>query len=150
MKQTIKYIKGTQNRYAVDNQGNVYSFTRKNPHIMKPVYSKSKGCYCVGFHLGNQKYKFHTVARLVYEYFKGEIPDDRYIVHIDGNIQNNHINNLKLSDNKSRSAKIDANTAKSIRILSNSYTAKEIAIMLNISYQIVWNVLANKTWTQQS
>jgi hypothetical protein len=36
--------------------------------------------------------------RVVYEYFKGKIPDGMHVHHIDGNPQNNNINNLTLVD----------------------------------------------------
>lgn len=41
--------------------------------------------------------KWIRIHRLVYTYFKGDIDEDAIIDHIDGNIFNNHIDNLRLS-----------------------------------------------------
>lgn len=41
--------------------------------------------------------KREGVHRLVYRYFKGEIPKKMVINHLDGNKKNNHIDNLELT-----------------------------------------------------
>lgn len=47
---------------------------------------------------GKRYYRF--VHRLVYETFKGEIPEGLFINHIDSNKLNNHIDNLELVSSK--------------------------------------------------
>lgn len=41
--------------------------------------------------------KSEGIHRLVYRYFKGEIPNGMVINHLDGNKRNNHIDNLELT-----------------------------------------------------
>ena len=44
--------------------------------------------------------KSYLVSRFVYECFKGNIPDDKEVDHIDNNKENNSINNLQLLTHK--------------------------------------------------
>lgn len=48
-----------------------------------------------GYKIVKINYKHHSVHRLVYEYFGNDFNQDYHIHHIDGNKQNNHINNLQ-------------------------------------------------------
>ena len=45
---------------------------------------------------GKQKRRYITVHKIVFETFKGDIPNDLTIDHIDNNCKNNNINNLQL------------------------------------------------------
>ena len=44
----------------------------------------------------NNKHKFYSVSRFVFECFKGEIPSDKQADHIDNDRKNNSIYNLQL------------------------------------------------------
>lgn len=50
----------------------------------------------------NGKKESITEARLVYAWYKGDIPKNTDIVHIDGNVLNNSPDNLMLSPRKGR------------------------------------------------
>ena len=61
-------------------------------HIIKPRYTSRYWYVCL-MHNGIKKY--YRVHRLVYKAFVGEIPEGMVIDHIDGNRNNNNINNLR-------------------------------------------------------
>lgn len=64
-----------------------------------------------------KSYKLH---RLIYEFHHGEIPNGMQIDHIDGNVSNNKIENLRLAEhgqNRSNS-KCNANSSTKIKGLS--------------------------------
>jgi len=44
----------------------------------------------------------HMVHKLVFTHFIGEIPDNHYVYHVDGNSTNNRIENLNLREGKKK------------------------------------------------
>jgi len=86
--------------YDINEKGTVVSYAKnKKGKILKPQKaSQSKKKY-TQVRLFNDEYrrgKLQYIHRLVWETFKGEIPADREIDHIDGDPHNNHIDNLQL------------------------------------------------------
>ena len=51
--------------------------------------------YLINTFCGNKKTQTVALHRLIYRYFKGEIPKGYHVNHIDGNKQNNNIRNLE-------------------------------------------------------
>lgn len=49
-----------------------------------------------GYHIINIKHNAYSLARIIYIYHYGDIPENLYIDHIDGDRQNNKIENLRL------------------------------------------------------
>ena len=76
--------------YYVSKEGFVYNLD-KNIQIR---FENSGDYYRVQCHY-NLKGKHFLVHRMVYECFKGRIPKNKEINHIDGNPHNNHIDNLE-------------------------------------------------------
>jgi len=74
--------------YIVHEDGKVWS--KRRSRFLKP--SKNNA----GYYQLNIDGKFIKVHRLVYQCFKGVIPDDLEVDHIDGNKENNHTSNLQL------------------------------------------------------
>lgn len=58
---------------------------------LKPLNAKKCGYYCIS--VNNKIYDWH---RLVYEYFKGKIPENLCIDHFNNNRLDNRIDNLRL------------------------------------------------------
>jgi len=82
-------------RYDVYKNGDVISHVRKIPRKLKRMNHN------IGYH----RYKMVSdagkqciiyVHRVVAEAFKGKIPDDMEVNHLDGNKQNNHLSNLEI------------------------------------------------------
>jgi len=89
--------------YKIDADGNVYSFRgKKNGYKLKGIHSSQSRRYLqVGLYspFGNRP-EFKYIHRLVWETFKGEIPKDMQVDHIDGNPANNKLTNLRLLTHK--------------------------------------------------
>ena len=95
MAKTIKdYFK-----YTITENGDVYSMKWTKPRKLKPQRaSQSKKGY-VQVRLFNEDYKkgrLQYIHRLVWESFRGDIPKDKEIDHIDGNPRNNKLSNLQI------------------------------------------------------
>lgn len=93
MKEIYKPIDGYEGKYAVSNLGNVMSInylnTRK-PKVLTPI--KHHGGYLI-VHLGAGKIKMiHT---LVAKAFIPNPDGKKFVNHIDGNKQNNKVDNLE-------------------------------------------------------
>ena len=87
------------NGYTITQQGNVVSHKQTKPKFLKPqrATQSKKGYYQVRLFNGEyQKGKLYYIHRLVWETFKGEIPNGYEIDHMDANTFNNNIENLQL------------------------------------------------------
>lgn len=92
MQEIYKPIKGYEGLYEVSNLGNVKSFKRSEPKVLKP--KMIKGYSIVSLCIKGQR-KQIAVHRLVAEAFIKRIPDKNEINHIDGNKTNNSVDNLE-------------------------------------------------------
>ena len=79
--------------YLASNCGKILSLKQKEKKILKLVLN-SNGYFYFNLY-ENNKHKFYSVSRFVFECFKGEIPSDKQADHID-NKENNSISNLQL------------------------------------------------------
>ena len=48
----------------------------------------------------DSKTNHHFIHKLVYQHFIGEIPPNHYVYHLDGNVKNNRVDNLRLREGK--------------------------------------------------
>ena len=100
---TLKDIKGYEGLYAITEDGRVWSYLKNK--WLKP--SNNRGYKHVNLHKDG-KIKMFLIHRLVYETFKGPIPKEMTVDHIDGCKDNNHILNLQLltrGDNSRKACK---------------------------------------------
>lgn len=97
---------GFEGCYAVSNLGRVKSLDRVLKHkthgtwhikerLLKPGYVGPGKYLGVSFHLGNGEMENHKVHRLVAEAFIPKVEGKDFINHIDGNKQNNTVENLE-------------------------------------------------------
>jgi hypothetical protein len=86
-------------KYTITESGEVYSTKWGYPKQLKPQRaSQSKKGY-VQVRLFNKEYpkgRLQYIHRLVYESFRGDIPNDYELDHIDNNPRNNNLSNLQL------------------------------------------------------
>ena len=95
--QNIKfYIHPIYNQYSASKNGQILSNNRKK--ILKLGSKSGNGYKYFSLYAINTQ-KSYSVSRFVYECFKGNIPDDKVVDHIDNNKINNKINNLQLLTN---------------------------------------------------
>lgn len=111
-----RWIKDYEGLYQISNYGRLKSFLsdKENGQIRSNV-NKNGWYFTVNLcsHNGRNK-KTVRIHRLVYETFVGDIPKGFHIHHIDGNRQNNRIDNLELvhpSDHASKSINIHDNVS---------------------------------------
>ena len=78
-------------RYFVSRDGNVYSL--RSTKYLKPI-KKNTG-YLYVFLYNHKGMKKHYIHLLVLNAFRGRKPEGYESRHLDGNNQNNHINNLE-------------------------------------------------------
>jgi len=97
MEKELKQINNFE-KYFINEDGQVYSNFKRGLYLLKQQKaSQSKKKYLqVRLFSPEQKGVLHYVHRLVWETFRGEIPEDLHIDHIDGDPSNNNINNLQL------------------------------------------------------
>lgn len=149
--------------YTVTEKGEVYSYRQTKPKQLKPrVVSQSQKGY-LQVSLYNKKCKRSKkgqllpdqiyIHRLVWETFKGEIPEGKEIDHIDNDTRNNHIDNLQLVTRRSNMLKY--NEEKWGRLTydmideireykQQGFNIQEIADKVGKSYTTIWRVLNNK------
>lgn len=143
--------------YFITENGELYSHKRKNIIKLKPEYIRSGYIrYKVSVNGVERKVLAH---RLVYETYKGDIPEGLFINHIDGNKRNNNINNLELVTNKENvihavktnliqsgenhiSAKVSDDTLiKMIKDVDSGETARSVSLKYNVSQGYLYRIL---------
>ena len=91
-----KEIEGFCGKYKVNYLG--YVKNGESNHIIRFNKSSSNLLRVGLYDDGKTIMKF--IHNLVYETFIGEIPNNSYVKHIDGNVSNNRIENLFLTEEK--------------------------------------------------
>lgn len=107
-----KEIKDYQD-YTITESGHVYSKKWNKPRLLKPqrASQSKKGYFQVRlYNVSGELGKLNYVHRLVWETFKGEIPDGYEIDHIDGDTSNNSLSNLQLLTRRENTRKYRVET----------------------------------------
>lgn len=95
MEEIWKDVVGYDGLYQISNLGNIYSL-RKNK-ILKPLENRY-GYLIVNLYIGG-KMKTHSIHRLVLLSFDGVDKSDLFVDHVDRNIKNNSLSNLRWCTN---------------------------------------------------
>ena len=125
--------------YLASRCGKILSLKRKEKRILK-FHIRGKGY--LGFRLfENNVHKDYSIHRFVYEAFKGEIPSDKQVGHIDSCKENNSISNLQLLSPKENLQKSNCK-----KVISLNIETKEEKIFDSLSqaaefYQIAINTV---------
>lgn len=80
--------------YEISNRGNLRCKSTLEPR----QFSKHRGCYTCKLKVGNNEFKLVRIARLVAQYFLPNDEDLRFIKHINGDVYDNRVENLKWSE----------------------------------------------------
>lgn len=165
-------IKGYEGLYQVSNYGNVKSLERRTKVVYGETtyYRRHKSCILKPVKSTNGYLKVtladeynvkreHSIHRLVALHFL-EYRQDLVVNHIDGNKENNHIENLELvtiyenndhalyNELNIGSSKLNHNDVKEIRRLyaTGNYTYQQLAEKYNMTYGSIYNIVKYKTW----
>ena len=112
--QNIKfYSHPIYSKYSASKDGQILGKNRKK--ILKLGTNFAKGYKFFNLYVDNNS-KTYLVSRFVYECFKGNIPDDKEVDHIDNNKENNSIKNLQLLTHKENIRKSNCKKVKSFNI----------------------------------
>lgn len=152
----MKYIKNTNNQYAVTVDGKVISYSKRGKGL--PIKPKLNGH---GYHfvnvLVNGEYRRYMVHRLVAEYYLEDYSPDKMVLHIDDNRQNNHASNLKIGSHAENSidmmhngnhknSKLTIEDVKKIRVELKYRPYRQIAEDYGVSKESVYGILSGRTW----
>ena len=107
------YVHPIYSQYSASKKGQILSKNRKK--ILKTVPNSVNGYLYFCLFINNVP-KSYLVSRFVYECFKGNIPDDKEVDHIDNNKENNQIDNLQLLTHKENTRKSHCKKVKSFNI----------------------------------
>ena len=153
--------------YLITSKGDAWSLRRKKPRKLKPqkVTQSKKGYLQVRLfnehtRRGNQlskgvapqKGQLHYVHRLVWETFVGEIPEGKEIDHIDGNPQNNNVDNLQVITRReninkhwypNRKVNLRLHRDEIIKDYQNLKTLKLVSLKWEASVQLMGRVIKN-------
>lgn len=151
--------------YLVTNFGRIYSL---NTNRFLKQHKNRGGYFSVNMCIAGLKPRNARVHRLVARAFLEEMPEDKPDVnHIDGNKENNRIENLEWSNkslngfhahklglnvcnpqkgSKHGMARLSDEDIKTIRELKKTETNKQIASRYNISTTHVWRIVTNRGW----
>ena len=95
------YTRPIYSQYSASKDGQILGKKRKK--ILKGTIF-ANGYKYFTLYAGNIS-KSYLFSRFVYESFKGNIPDDKEVDHIDNNKENNSIKNLRLLTHKENTRK---------------------------------------------
>jgi hypothetical protein len=126
----LKQIKGFPN-YYISACGEIY--TLNHDVWSKKVTQKNKkyGYYCVNLYRKCKAYKKY-IHVLVYEAYKGPVPKSCVVDHIDRNIENNTIDNLRKanrSQNRINAVKLKQTTSKHKGVYWDKAKSRWIAVL---------------------
>jgi hypothetical protein len=164
MKEDFKPILGYEGHYEINSEGVVKSVKRGQSKILTPALTKC-GYQQVNLYLHGRKTKL--VHRLVWETFKGEIPNGMLVLHGEGVSRDDCcIDNLSLGsyeDNLGRDRRRDGTTPKGENNCKAKLTEQQVAYikarlrdnefsrtlsqLFNVGMSAIQDIRKGKTWS---
>jgi len=147
--------------YSVSSDGQVrreLTRTSGKQGTLKTVGPDSAGFQCVCLSRPNDRGRQIAVHRLVWKAFRGPIPINKIIVHIDGNRLDNSLANLKevprgslarrnVPNAKAKNEKLDDKDVENIRLdRAGGLTIRQLATNYGVSIVHARNVVLGRAW----
>lgn len=120
--ETFTHLKGFGRSYLFSNYGNIYNVKTKK--FVKTQKTKTSNNIITQLKRRG-KYRVYTVSSLIMRAFTKGLPDNIRVSHIDGNLNNNKLNNLCIY-NKYHRFKKSNNDKEDIVVFNNQYQAIQI------------------------
>lgn len=144
-------IKGYEGRYEITTDGEIFRFFKNGKKRHLKGYRKNN-TYCVKLTDTAGKATEYSYGRLVYESFKGTIPDNYVIKHKNNLVSDNRLINLRIVTMSERGKNTGPSSrSKPVELLNDngkvieSWTsARKAAKDLFVSYQTVMDICNKK------
>lgn len=147
-------------KYFINEKGEVYSNFKKGLYLLKQqkATQSKKGYRQVRLFSDVHKGILLYVHRLVWETFRGEIPEGMHIDHIDGDTSNNHISNLQLITPSNNSKKYHRKQNNYYRTKRNEIlkdylelgSTADVAKLWGCSPSTIWYVVTNQVLARRN
>lgn len=132
--------------YEVDlENGDIISCKLRHKKKMKPT-NRGNGYLCVPLFI-NGKSRTCLVHRIIMLSYLGFIPNNKHVDHIDGNKNNNKLNNLQLlsqvNNSRKSNCKLTKISVEDILTLRNYYNIPVVIIsdMYSVDIKTIYNIL---------
>ena len=150
-----KFIQGFNNQYIIYDSGEVYSL--KSNKFLKQILSPQGYLYVNLSNNGSFKHMF--IHQLVAKYFLESIQGKIVVHHIDGNKQNNNIDNLQYVTNKEniqkasednllafgeRNGQAKLSSIEVEEIKNSILSSRQLGKMYGVSHVTILNIKNNK------
>lgn len=161
--ETWRDIAGYEGKYTVSNHGRVFSTPRPGTRGGELAQVLCDGYRRTSLQRGAKDQRAVYVHRLVLEAFVGPRPDKHEAAHLNGNRQDNRVENLawvtkKVNHShkvlhgtaqrgeKSPSAKLTECAVQQIRAMYRKKTQRDLALMFGVSLSAIQRVHGGATW----
>lgn len=129
MTERWKRVRGFEDFYAISNFGRLMSFKVKKEGKILKLTNKKGDYFSVVLTAPGKKAKSTRIHRLVAEHFIKNPHGLKYVNHIDGNKQNNHVSNLEwctASHNVKESMRLHKDQCKAMNLYNTDIRPKKI------------------------
>lgn len=151
----MKYIKDTNDRYAIDEEGNVYSFRKGKPFLLKP--QESRFGYMVVFLNYESGKRARPIHRLLGEAFLEGYTDGCLVLHKNDIKTDNRLSNLYIGSRRDNAIDALVNGKNTRNVITTEMATKiradlrhtpigQIATKYGVSFMVVYNILTGRTW----
>jgi hypothetical protein len=146
-----KRVKG-YDKYEISDQGRVWSEYRGK--LLKPTRERSGHHHVMLHRRESPREWLPKVHLLVLESFAGPRPEGMIGLHLDGDLGNNELSNLKWGTRAALTAKLTEQNVISIRERyakgkvnkAHKVTLKELAREFGVTHPTIQRVVKRKTW----
>lgn len=152
----MKYINGTNDQYAINEDGEVTSFRQKKPRIMKPQIDKS-GYAGVMLKMADGRMRNVKIHRAVAEAYLEGFSSKCLVLHKNDDKLDNRLSNLYIGTHKDNAAdglvnrKSNKTTLSVEQVLGirnelRHSSIQSIAEKYEVSKNVVKNILVGRSW----
>lgn len=145
------WIDGYEGLYSISSKGNIYSWHSGHSILLKPTNHNGKEPYYYVSLCKNGKVKKQLVHRLVAMTFIPNPDKKLQVNHIDGNVHNNHINNLEWVTNAENTKHAYVHRLRSKKVIwindgKHIMSLRSMCISLGLNYKKIYARYKYSNW----